>query len=160
MDLSRLTSSSQQGLKLSFRDVISDTLAASFVNVGRRRRSMAPRLCLFLFSDLTTEAVSTKAILPRFNTVFAPAAEIASYIIHQPLVIYSLQLLASFEMHTFYAVLRLQFLFLRCCSVTPACLNFTFFFTPPVTHWFIFFNVDIRLSVWWMMLVRKKINML
>ena len=160
MDLSRLTSSSQQGLKLSFRDVISDTLAASFVNVAAAEDQWR-LVSVCSFSPISPQKRwALKPFFPVLTLFSLQLQKIASYIIHQPLVIYSLQLLASFEMHTFYAVLRLQFLFLRCCSVTPACLNFTFFFTPPVTHWFIFSNVDIRLSVWWMMLVRKKINML
>lgn len=37
----------------------------------------------------------------NFKTVFAPAAEIASYILHQVFLIYSLQLLAPLKTHTY-----------------------------------------------------------
>lgn len=71
-----------------------------------------------------------KPLFLHFNTVFNPAAKIASYIIHQLLVIYSLQRLASLQIHTFYAVLSLQFLFLCLFAVAQADLENSFFFPP------------------------------
>lgn len=77
--------------------------------------------------------MKAKLILHHFNTVFTPAVEIASCIIHQLLVIYSLQLLALLQIHTFYATHGLWFLFLRRCSMTPAYFNFSFFFFFPLS---------------------------
>lgn len=37
----------------------------------------------------------------NFETVFSPAAEIASYILHQPFFSYSLQLLVPLKTHTY-----------------------------------------------------------
>lgn len=94
----------------------------------------APLMSVYLYS--TTEIMKTKTIPPHFNTVFNPAAGIASCIIHQLLVIYSLQLLASLQIHTFYAVLSLQLLSGCHCSMAKADLNIFF---P--------FMVDVDLSI-------------
>lgn len=48
------------------------------------------------------ETLKTQTILPHVEEVFIAAAETDSYIKDQPLVIYSLQLLASSQIHAFY----------------------------------------------------------
>lgn len=83
------------------------------------------RLCLVSYSS--TETLESKTILPHFKTVFTPAAEIASYIIHHLFVIYSLQRLVLLQIQAFNAVLSLRFLFLYHCSLPASYLNLIFF---------------------------------
>ena len=69
------------------------------------RRLMAPPLTsvpCFIFQHRNVKKL--KLFLPILK-LFSLQLQIASYIIHKLLVIYSLQLLASLQIHTFYAVL-------------------------------------------------------